>query len=106
MEISFNNQLLEDLYVGNKVTDKLYRSNPALIKQYIKTIKKLQSIEKIEQLFQYAGLNYEKLKGKLSIYSSVRINQQYRLIFQEIANTKEPFEIVLLQLEEISKHYE
>jgi len=106
MEILFNNQLLEDLYVGNKITDRQFRSNPALVKQYIKTVKKLQSIDKIEQLFQFAGLNYEKLKGNFSGYSSVRINQQYRLIFEEIANTKEPFEIVLLQLEEISKHYE
>lgn len=106
MEISFNDQLLIDLYEGNKITDKRFRSNPALIKQYIKAVKKLQSVEKVEQLFQYAGLNYEKLKGKLAGYSSVRINDQYRLIFEEIADTKEPFEIVLFRLEEISKHYE
>lgn len=106
MEISFNNQLLEDLYMGNKITDKQFRSNPTLIKKYIKTVKKLESVVKVEQLFQFHGLNYEKLKGKLSGYSSVRINQQYRLIFEEIANTKEPFEIVLLKLEDISKHYE
>jgi len=106
MEISFNNQLLEDLYMGNKITDKQFRSNPALIKQYIKTVKKMESVVKVEQLFQFHGLNYEKLKGNLSGYSSVRINLQYRLIFEEIANTKEPFEIVLLKLEEISKHYE
>jgi toxin HigB-1 len=106
MDISFNNKLLEDLYVGNKVTDKQFRSNPALIKQYIKTVKKLQSIQKVEQLFQYAGLNYEKLKGNLAGYSSVRINNQYRLIFEEIANKNEPFEIVLFQLDEISKHYD
>jgi toxin HigB-1 len=106
MEVSFNNKLLEDLYVGNKVTNKQFRGNPTLIKQYIKTVARLKSVDKIEQLFQYAGLNYEKLKGNLSKYSSVRINGQYRLIFEEIANTKEPFEIVLFQLEEISKHYE
>lgn len=82
MDISFNNKLLEDLYVGNKVTDKQFRSNPALVKQYIKTVKKLQSVQKVEQLFQYAGLNYEKLKGNLAGYSSVRINNQYRLIFE------------------------
>jgi toxin HigB-1 len=106
MEISFNNKLLEDLYVGNKITDKQFRSNPALIKQYIKTIAKLKSVDEVEQLYQYAGLNYEKLKGNLSKYSSVRINIQYRLIFEEIANDKEPFEIVLFQLDKISKHYE
>ena len=59
----------------------------------------------MEQLFQFHGLNYEKLKGNLAGYSSVRINKQYRLIFEEVSNTNEPFEIVLLKLEEISKHY-
>jgi toxin HigB-1 len=106
MDISFNNQLLQDLYVGNKITDKEFRSNPALIKQYIKTVKKLESVNKVEQLFQFNGLNYEKLKGNWVGYSSVRINNQYRLIFEEINSKNEPFEVILFQLEEISKHYE
>jgi proteic killer suppression protein len=63
MDISFNNQLLIDLYEGNKIKDRQFRSNPTLIKQYIKTVNKLKSVQKVEQLFQYAGLNYEKLKG-------------------------------------------
>ena len=106
MDISFNHQLLIDLYEGNKVNDKQFRSNPILVKQFIKTVNKLRSIEKIEQLFQFSGLNYEKLKGKLSGYSSVRINKQYRLIFEVITSNKEPYEIVLIKLQEISKHYE
>lgn len=106
METSFNHQILADLYEGKKVVDKEFRSNPTLVKQYIKTINKLKAVQKVEQLFQFAGLNYEKLKGNMKGYSSVRINQQYRLIFEEVANDKEPFEIVLFKLEEISKHYE
>ena len=106
MDISFNNQLLIDLYEGNKIKDKQFRSNPILVKQYIKTVNKLKSVQKVEQLFQFAGLNYEKLKGNMKGYSSVRINEQYRLIFEEVAAGKEPFEIVLFELEEISKHYE
>lgn len=106
MEIHFNNQSLIDLYEGNKVNDKEFRSNPSLIKQYIKTVNKLRSIAKVEELYQFAGLNYEKLKGNLKGYSSVRINIQYRLIFEEVGNTTEPFEVVLFKLEEISKHYQ
>jgi proteic killer suppression protein len=106
MEVSFNHQILADLYEGKKVPDKQFRSNPILIKQYIKTVNKLRSILKVEQLFQFAGLNYEKLKGNLKGYSSVRINQQYRLIFEEVSDDKEPFQVVLFKLEEISKHYE
>ena len=105
MDIFFNNRLLIDLYEGNKITDKQFQSNPSLVKQYIKTVNKLKSVEKVEQLFQYAGLNYEKLKGNFKGYSSVRINNQFRLIFEEVAAEKEPFQIVLLKLEEISNHY-
>jgi proteic killer suppression protein len=105
-DITFNNQLLIDLYEGNKVNDKQFRSDPILVKQYIKTVNKLKSVQKVEQLFQFAGLNYEKLKGNLKGYSSVRINNQYRLIFEEVAENKEPYKIVLFKLEEISRHYE
>ena len=106
MDIYFNTQLLIDLYEGNKITNRQFRSNPTLIKQYVKTVIKLRSVQKVEQLFQYAGLNYEKLKGTLKGYNSVRINDQYRLIFEEVAAESEPFEIVLFKLEDISKHYE
>ena len=97
--------MLIDLYEGNKIKDKQFRSNPSLVKQDIKTVNRLASVEKVEQLFQYAGLNYEKLKGNLKGYSSVIINNQYRLIFEEIAAKEEPFQIVLFKLEEISNHY-
>ncbi len=106
MDIHFNNQLLIDLFEGNKVNDKEFRSNPNLIKQYIKTVNKLRAVAKVEELYQFAGLNYEKLKGNLKGYSSVRINIQYRLIFEEIGGNIEPFEVVLFKLEEISKHYQ
>ena len=106
MEIHFNNQLLIDLYEGNKVTNKEFRSNPSLVKQYIKTVNKLRSVTKVEELFQFTGLNYEKLKGNLKGYSSVRINKQYRLIFEEVSSSATPFEVVLFKLEEISKHYQ
>ena len=106
MNIFFNNQLLIDLYEGKKVKDRQFRSNPVLVKQYIKTVKMLQSVERVEQLFQYKGLRYEKLKGDLKRFSSVRINDQYRLLFEEVAEDLEPFRVVLFKLEEISKHYE
>ena len=106
MEISFNSQLLIDLYEGRKVTDKQFRSNPTLVKQYVKTVNNLKAVVTVSQLFQFNSLNYEKLKGNRKGYSSVRINQQYRLIFEEVSTIEQPLEIVLFKLEEISKHYE
>ena len=41
MEITFETQLLIDLYQGKKIKEKEFRSNPSLIKQYIKTVQAL-----------------------------------------------------------------
>lgn len=106
MNVSFSNQELADLYEGEKVSNKEFRSNPSLINQYIKTVNKLRSVEKVEHLYQYNSLNYEKLKGDRKGYSSVRINRQYRLVFVEIISKEAPFEVILFAIEEISKHYE
>jgi proteic killer suppression protein len=103
LEIVFRNTLLSDLFEGKKVDDKEFRSNPTLVKQYIKTVNKLRSATKIEQLFQMTSLSYEKLRGNRAGQSSVRINDQYRLIFEEI---KKEDVVKILALEEISKHYE
>jgi proteic killer suppression protein len=106
MEINFKSQLLIDLYEGRNVKEKEFNSNKELVKQYIKTVGKLKAAQKIEQLFQFAGLNYEKLKGSLKGKSSVRINKQFRLIFEEITDGASPPVVILLNLEEISKHYQ
>ena len=59
MQITFKNKLLEDLYENRKVNDKRFKSNPTLVKQYIKTVNKLKAATKVEQLYQFSGLNYE-----------------------------------------------
>jgi proteic killer suppression protein len=106
MELIFKEQYLKDLYEGKKVKDKKFVSNPQLVKQYIKTIAKLQSIGKVEQLYQIKSLHYEKKIGNLEGKSAVWINNQYRLIFEEVLDEQPPHEIKILALEKISKHYE
>lgn len=106
MEIRFRKKYLEDLYEGRKSKEKEYKSNPALVKQFVKTVKKLQEATSIEMLYQLKSLNYEALTGDLQGLSSVRINQQYRLLFEVIRSAEPPFEVQLLELEDISKHYE
>lgn len=106
MEIEFKTDYLRELYEDNRSDDKRFKSNPQLIKQYIKTVNKLRDISKIEQLYQHKSLNYEKKLGDLKGKSAVYINKQFRLIFEEIPDDKPPNEIKILALEEISKHYE
>lgn len=106
MEIEFKESYLQELYVDGKTKDKRFSSNPQLVKQYIKTVNKLKYLNKIEQLYQLTSLNYKKKVGNLKGKSAVYINQQYRLIFEEIPDESPPFEIKILALEEISNHYE
>jgi toxin HigB-1 len=110
MEILFNDAELADLYEGKKVTNKFYRSNPQLVKQFIKVINWLRAINKainkIEELYQINSLNYEKLQSDWQGYSSVRLNLKYRLIFKEIISNEEPFEVLLIAVKEISNHYQ
>ena len=106
MEILFNDAELGDLYEGKKVTNKFYRSNPQLVKQFIKVINWLRHANKVEQLYQINSLNYEKLQGDWEGYSSVRLNKKYRLIFKEIVSHEEPFEVLLIAVKEISNHYQ
>jgi proteic killer suppression protein len=106
MEIIFNDSELADLYEGKKVTNKLFRSNPQLVKQFVKVINWLRAINKIEDLYRINSLNYEKLLGDWAGYSSVRLNKKYRLIFKEIVSNEEPFEVLLIAVKEVSNHYQ
>lgn len=103
MEIVFKTRLLLELYENKKVTEKEFRSNAPLVKQYIKTVNTLKAAARVEQLFQLKSLNYERLSGDRKGRCSVRINAQYRLLFEEISTDNI---ITVLGLEEISKHYE
>lgn len=106
MNIEFTKQYLSDLYEGKVTKYKEYKSNPQLVKQYVKTINKLKSVTRIEQLQQLNSLRYEKKIGNLNGISAVRVNQQYRVLFKETASQNDKLEIDLLEIEELSKHYE
>ena len=106
MEIKFQKTYLEDIYQGNTKPYKEYKSNKQLVSQYVKTINKLKAITQIEQLYQIKSLRYEKLTGNLKGLSSVAVNMQYRIIFKEVASTSNKLIIDILEIEELSKHYE
>lgn len=106
MEIKFQKTYLEDIYQGNTKAYKEYKSNKQLVSQYVKTINKLKAITQIEQLFQIKSFRYEKLTGNLKGLSSVAVNMQYRIIFKEVASSSNQLIIDILEIEELSKHYE
>ena len=73
-----------------------------IIKQFKKKVEILIGITNITQLRQFRSLNFEFLKGERKGECSIRLNDQYRLIFER----KNKDEIEILLVNEISKHYE
>jgi proteic killer suppression protein len=106
MDILFEKEYLHELYNTGKTTDKKHRFQPQVINGYLKCVRALEDASRIEQLFQYRALNYEKLKGDKTGLSSLRINKQYRLEFREIVNPNNVHEVVLCSLVDISNHYQ
>ena len=63
MNVEFEKDYLADLYEKGKTTDKKHRFQPNIVKGYLKCVKVLMSISRMEDLFTFQSLNYEKLKG-------------------------------------------
>ena len=105
MEIEFEQDYLKDIYIEGKTKRKKKSFQPTVIKQYIKTINKLRAAEKIEDLFPFQSLNYEKLKGDKLGLESVRVNDKYRIEFRSRIEGEEPFLITICSITELSNHY-
>lgn len=106
MEIIFKKQYLSDLYQGIVKPYKEYKSNPQLVKQFINKINTLKSVTRIEQLYQIKSLRYEKKEGNLKGVSAVWVNEQYRILFNEVTSTSGDLTIDVFEIEDLSKHYE
>lgn len=104
MEIRFDKDYLEELYLKGKTSDKKHRFQPQIVAKYRKTIDLLESVSVVEDLFRYHSLHYEVLVGDKAGLESVRVNNQYRIEFK---TTKVVSEIVVTvcNIIELSNHY-
>lgn len=105
MKIGFEKKYLQELYETGKTTDKKHRFQPQIVNGYLKCVRVLLRIERMEDLFPIKSLNYEKLKGDKRGLSSLRINDQYRLEFREIPVDDDSLDIEICSLTDISSHY-
>ena len=105
MNVEFEKDYLADLYEKGKTTDKKHRFQPNIVKRYLKCVKVLMSISRMEDLFAFQSLNYEKLKGDKKGISSLRINDQYRLEFREIPSQSDQSIIEICSIVDITNHY-
>ena len=74
MKVEFEKEYLRELYDTGKTTDKKHRYQPQVVNGYLKCVKALIDAEKIEELFTYNSLCYEKLKNCLLIIHCVTKN--------------------------------
>lgn len=103
MEINFNETYLRDLYLTRE-TDKKHRFQPQIIKKYIRIIDLMRDEDNVLGLVKYNALNYERLSGDKQGLSSVRVNDQYRIEFEEeIENGKTI--ATICNITELSNHY-
>ena len=105
MKIEFEKEYLEQLYSEGKAKAKKYRFPKGVIKKYKETVDKLKNANKIEDLFPFRSLNYEKLIGNKKGLESVRVNKQYRIEFKSTIEGNEPNTITICSIEELSNHY-
>ena len=105
MNVEFEKQYLAELYEKGKTSDKKHRFQPQVINGYLKCVKALLNASRIEDLFQYRSLNYEKLHGDKKGLSSLRINDQYRLEFREITGDNNRQTVEICSLTDITNHY-
>lgn len=103
MEIRFKEEYLRDLYQTGK-SDKKHRFQPQIIRKYIRIIDLMISEDNVQGLWKYNSLNYERLEGDKQGISSVRVNDQYRIEFEE--ETKDGQLIATIcNITDLSNHY-
>ena len=71
------------MYRTGKTTNKKHRFQPAIIRKYIRIIDIMIEQDDVLELKKFNSLNYEKLKGNKAGLSSVRVNDKYRIEFEE-----------------------
>lgn len=104
MEIIFEKKYLQELYHKGKTTNKKYRFQPSIVRRYIRVIDLMMAQPDVLALRKYNGLNYEKLKGEKAGLSSVRVNNQYRIEFEEKIVGDETV-ATICNIVELSNHY-
>jgi len=106
MNIKFEDSALEELFTNGKTSNKKYKKlQPQVIKQFIKAVNYLRAANRIEDLYKFKSLNYEKKSGDLKDIEAVWINEQYRLLFQS-SPLGDSLIITEVSILEISKHYD
>ena len=81
MIVSFGDDATADLYHG-RTTHRVRRFPPAIIRTALRKLDMLNAADRINDLREPPGNRLEALKGDFEGYHSIRVNDQWRIIFQ------------------------
>ena len=104
MDVTFEKDYLQEIYRTGKTTDKKHRFQPAIIRKYIRVIDLMIDQPDVMALTKYNSLNYKKLQGDKIGLSSVRVNDQYRIEFEEKV-VENQIVATICNITELSNHY-
>jgi len=78
---SFGNRATEDLYHGRK--SKAVRRLPSeIVSVALRKLDMISAAQTLQDLMSPPGNRLEPLRGNLSGYHSIRINDQWRIVFR------------------------
>ncbi len=105
MVVVFEKEYLSELFERGRCSDKKYRFQPQVVKQYRRRIEQLRAAPRPETLYQFNSLNFEALKGDKAGHFSIRVNTQYRIEFTLNTNSENPI-LTICNIIELSNHYD
>lgn len=77
MRFIFISRKSKELYEEDKGGDKY---PPGIVDAFFDVVNLLGEIQDEKELWKFKSLNFEKLRGKLKEFYSLRLNKQYRLL--------------------------
>jgi len=83
MIVSFGDEATTDLYHARQ-TKRVRRFPPTIIKTALRKLDVLNAAHRLQDLREPPGNHLEPLKGDLDGFHSIRINDQWRIIFRWI----------------------
>lgn len=104
MDVYTENEAIKELLETGQTKDRHYKRLPAsAVKGLLKAYNIMRAATRIEDLFRYNGLNYERLADRGT--ESVRCDRKYRLMF---TSSPKEGEIIITDIEllEITNHYD
>lgn len=105
MKVFFDKDYLQNLYENGDSGDKKHRFQPGVIKKYTKIVDLMFTSPNVLSLARYNSLHYEKLLGDKAGLSSVRVNDKYRVEFEESTEGTETIANIV-NITELSNHYQ